>query len=309
MSETLNVNVLVAAKEEYTKQLISTIQSSMYDIIKQVYIESQKNNVRRRISYSNFQKELKSVPHWASYKLDEKLNVINTKFPYLMDLVTAIFVSHVKILACVRLKSDTKSIKIKVPNLNTFLHKILINCSETIYYNPEMIDEHKSKIFELINSSIHETIANQIPIEYILNEYLAGVFDEEEPAYPAPEQVVEKSEEDEPEEDSEDEDADVKKDIPIIPIQKPVSKKIYPGTLRDELPFNNKEQTDEEIGEEIEDFKDLKSNKDDSIRINKREEIEDESEEEPESDESEDEELKPGHEHRHRGQEEVPTLF
>lgn len=308
MTETLNVNVLVAAKEEYTKQLISTIQSSMYDVVKQVYIESQKNNIRRRISYSNFQKELKGVPNWASYKLDEKLNAINTKFPYLMDLVTAIFVSHVKILACVRLKSDAKSVKIKVPNLNTFLHKILINCSEALYYSPELIDEHKSKIFELINTSIHETIANQIPIEYILNEYLAGVFDEEEPAYPAPEQIVEEPEEETESEESEDEDADVKKDIPIIPIQKPISKKIYPGTLRDELPFNK--EAESEVEEDMEDFKDLKSKEEDSLMINKREEIEDESDEEPESEESEDEEPRREHrrEHRHE-KEEIPTLF
>ena len=65
MTETLNVNVLVAAKEEYTKQLISTIQGGVYDIIKQIYIDSQKNNIRRLVSYSNFQKELKAVPNWA----------------------------------------------------------------------------------------------------------------------------------------------------------------------------------------------------------------------------------------------------
>ena len=124
MSETLNVNVLVAAKEEYTKQLVSSLQTPLYEIIKNIYKESQRNNIRRDISYSNFQLELKKVPHWASFKLEEKLSNINNKFPYLMDLITAIFVSHVKILACVRLKSDNKSIKIKVPNLNTFLLKL-----------------------------------------------------------------------------------------------------------------------------------------------------------------------------------------
>ena len=126
--------------------MISTIQGGIYDIIKQIYTESQKNNIRRLVSYSNFQKELKAVPNWASFKLDEKLHSINSKYPYLMDLVTAIFVSHVKILACVRLKSDDKSVKIKVPNLNTFLHKIIINCSECIYYTPGIIEDNKTKI-------------------------------------------------------------------------------------------------------------------------------------------------------------------
>ena len=112
MSETLNVNVLVAAKDEYTKQLLNTIQNDIYIILKSIYNDSQEQNVRRKISYSNFQKELKTVPQWTSYKLDSKIRELIKKYPFLMDLITAIFVSHVKILACVRLKSDNKSIKI-----------------------------------------------------------------------------------------------------------------------------------------------------------------------------------------------------
>lgn len=292
MSETLNVNVLVAAKEEYTKQLISTIQGGIYDIIKQIYTESQKNNIRRLVSYSNFQKELKAVPNWAGFKLDEKLHTINSKYPYLMDLLTAIFISHVKILACVRLRSDNKSVKIKVPNLNTFLHKILIDCSECIYYTPGVIDDNKTKILEIINTSINETIANQIPIEYILNEYLSGVFDEEEPSYPDSEQLLEQEPDLNEQSDEEiDDDVDVKKNIPIIPIQRPISKKIEPGTLKDELPLNKSREAplDEELPPEIEDFKDEKG---DRFKINKQEEIEDDSDEDEEDDSDEDEEDK-----------------
>ena len=289
MSETLNVNVLVAAKDEYTKQLINTIKPGFYDIIKNVYTESQKNNIRRTLSYSNFQKELKGVPNWTSFKLEEKLHGINSKFPYLMDLVTAIFVSHVKILACVRLKSEDKSVKIKVPNLNTFLHKILIKCSECIYYNPEMIQDDKAKILEIIVTSINDTIANQIPIEYILNEYLSGVFDEEETRYPEKNDIVE------PDEDFSDEeldvDADEKKNIPIIPIQKPINKQIIPGTLKDDMPFNREDPSanQENLPDEIEEFSDLKNNKYDSVKVNKQENIDDASDDDF-SDEDEGEE-------------------
>lgn len=281
MSETLNVNVLVAAKEEYTRQLISTLQAPMYEIIKKVYVDSQKNNLRRDISYSNFQLELKKVPNWASYKLEENLSEINSKYPYLMDLITAIFVSHVKILACVRLKSDDKSIKIKVPNLNTFLHKILINVSETIYYNPYIIHDSKEKIFTILNTSITETIANQIPIEYILNEYLSGVFEEENSSnnifeQPGPEL-----------EDTLDDDEDVEEDnevknIPIIPIENPVKTLPNPERL-DEVKVDKKEP-------QIESFEDLKEKKDaiKSFKVDKKDEIEDE---EDEDEYDEDEEL------------------
>jgi hypothetical protein len=181
MSETLNVNVLVAAKEEYTRQLVYTIQHDLYEILKSIFNDSQEKNLRRKISYSNFQLELKEVPQWTAYKLDSKIKDLIKKYTFLMDLITAIFVSHVKILACVRLKSDDKSIKIKVPNLSTFLHKLLIKCCETLYYEPQLINSEKCRVIEIIAVSIEDTIANQIPIEYILNEYLAGAFDDDEP--------------------------------------------------------------------------------------------------------------------------------
>ena len=307
MSETLNVNVLVAAKEEYTKQLISTIQSGMYDIIKEIYADSQRNNIRREVSYSNFQKDLKGVPNWANFKLEEKLNHINSKYPYLMDLITAIFVSHVKILACVRLKSDNKSVKIKVPNLNTFLHKILINCSECIYYNPIVIEDNKSVIFDIINTSINETIANQVPIEYILSEYLSGVFDEEEASYPDNNEIVEPLQDLNQMSDEEiEDDVNERRNIPIIPIQKPVSRKIEPGTLRDELPFNKPEPQVEQPEQEIEDFNELKDQKDNSFKINKQEEIDDDSEEEDDDSVEEDAEDAEDPEEVEKS---APTLF
>ena len=41
MSETLNVNVLVAAKEEYTKQLVYILSPEIYTVILNVYSDSQ----------------------------------------------------------------------------------------------------------------------------------------------------------------------------------------------------------------------------------------------------------------------------
>jgi hypothetical protein len=224
MSETLNVNVLVAAKEEYTRQLVSTIQQDVYDILKSIFNDSQEKNVRRKISYSNYQLELKEVPQWTSYKLDSKIKDLVNKYTFLMDLITAIFVSHVKILACVRLKSDNKSIKIKVPNLSTFLHKLLIKCCETLYYEPQTINFEKYRVIEIISVSIEDTIANQIPIEYILNEYLSGAFDDE-PDEPinletenehAPETLEEEISDNESDANSEEGEY---KNIPILPIK------------------------------------------------------------------------------------------
>ena len=291
MSETLNVNVLVAAKEEYSKQLINCIQPSIYDVLLSIFEDSQKNNIRLSVSYSNFQKELKAVPHWADYRLEEKISPVSRKFPYLMDLITAIFVSHVKILACVRLKTDDKSVKIKVPSLKSFLHKIIVACYEQIYYDPQCIHDEKVKMFKLINESINETIANQIPIEYILSEYLSGAFDEPETKYPENNDVIE-NELDEDDEDLSDEEEFLpeNKEIPIIPISNPVHSKVV-----EQLISNNKEDRPEDTqgetephGDSIEDINELKSIEPGTdVTVNKQFDISDDDE--SDDDESEDE--------------------
>lgn len=291
MSETLNVNVLVAAKEEYSKQLINCIQSSIYDILLSIFEDSQKNNIRLSISYSNFQKELKSVPHWTDYKLEEKLNSINRKFPYLMDLITAIFVSHVKILACVRLKTDDKSVKIKVPSLNSFLHKIIVSCCEQIYYNPQRIHDDKVKMFILINECIHETIANQIPIEYILNEYLSGAFEEPETKYPENNNIIQ-DEPDEPDEELSDEEEfqPENKEIPIIPISKPVHSKAVEQMIANNNVEEPKPVEDEKQEDSIENINELKSIEPDTeVTVNKKYDISDDDETDEESDDEENE--------------------
>ena len=179
MSESLNVNVLVAAKEEYTKQLIYILSPEIYKVILNIFNDSQQLKKKRSISLRNFQLQLKKIPIWNTIIIEKNTEGIKSKIPYLLDLITAIFVSHVKILACVRLKTDSKSIQVKVPNLDTFLHKIIITNAEKIYYNPDIILKKKEIVINLISETIEETIRNQIPIDKILTEYLAGVFDEE----------------------------------------------------------------------------------------------------------------------------------
>jgi hypothetical protein len=287
MSETLNVNVLVAAKEEYSKQLISCIQHGIYDILLSIFEDSQKNNVRLSLSYSNFQKELKSVPHWADFKLEEKLNYLNKKFPYLMDLITAIFVSHVKILACVRLTTDDKSVKIKVPSLNSFLHKIVVSCCEQIYYNPQCIHDEKIKMFKLINESINETIANQIPIEYILSEYLSGAFDEPETKYPENNNVIESQDEEVVSDEEEDFEPE-SKEIPIIPISNPVHSKAVENMLRNNEEIKQEENKPQD--DSIENISELNNiDPQSEVTVNKQYDISDDESDDSDEEESDEE--------------------
>jgi hypothetical protein len=224
MREALNVNVLVAAKDEYTRQLTFLLSPIIYSGINSLFTESQRLNKRLSVSYSNFQIVLKKVPGWTSYQLETEVSRAKESCPYLMDLVTAIFVSHVKILACVRLKGDHKKIKIKIPSIEAFLHKMYIQTCEKVYYTPKIIHDKKEYLTVMISETIEETIRKQIPIESILNEYLSGVFDDQDEPdeLEADDIVSENSDDSDDSEDSDDDDDETEKNIPIVPIERPI---------------------------------------------------------------------------------------
>lgn len=178
-TDILNVNVLVSAKEEYTEQLCFILVPLLKEGILNIFNESKNmKKTVRGVSYRNFQLKLSDVVNWSSLKCEEQGKIITDKCPYLINLITAIFVSHVKILACVRLKSDKKNIKIKIPSMDTFIHKIYIKISEKIFSDIHIIDRGEDELKNLIYNCIIECIKKSLPIEHILIEYLDEVFDE-----------------------------------------------------------------------------------------------------------------------------------
>ena len=78
MTESLNVNVLVAAKEEYTKQLVYILSPEIYKVILNVFNESQKLKKKRTISLKNFQLQLKKIPDWNNFIIEKNTEGLNT---------------------------------------------------------------------------------------------------------------------------------------------------------------------------------------------------------------------------------------
>lgn len=181
MTDALNVNVLVSAKEEYTHQLCYILSPLIYQGVLNIFEKSKKMPKSvRGISYRNFQISLVSVQNWNSIIIEQEVKRIKEACSYLSDIVTAIFVSHVKILACVRLKGDHKSIKIKIPTMESFIHKIYILTCNKFYNNVELINDNEENLINLISNIINECIRKQLPIENILHEYLFDVFNNDD---------------------------------------------------------------------------------------------------------------------------------
>jgi hypothetical protein len=105
-----------------------------------------------------------------------------------MDIVTAIFVSNVKILASIRLKGNNDNIKVKIPTCEIFIHSIYIESAQQIYYDPKLfyhkngnfneIQKNKKYVREIIYSAVDESIRKMMPFDHILQEYLKNALDD-----------------------------------------------------------------------------------------------------------------------------------
>jgi len=135
-----------------------------------------------------FQQFLKDVITWNQTILQGESMRIKNKCPYIMDIVTAIFVSNVKILASIRLKGDNENIKVKIPSCEIFVHSVYIESCQQIFYDPMLfyhkngnfnqLQKNKKYVREIIESAIEESMRKMMPFDHILEEYLKNALDD-----------------------------------------------------------------------------------------------------------------------------------
>ena len=125
-----NVNVLAEAKEEYQRQLVNILSPEIYIGIKSIYDvaytyckETNDKNVLKK-----FQKLLSNIPKWNTDKIYGEYDSIttNSNCDFIEDLITAVFVSHTKILSSIKIKKNSKPIPLNVPVGTHFIHKCYI---------------------------------------------------------------------------------------------------------------------------------------------------------------------------------------
>ena len=188
MSKNLNISVLVAARDEYIEQLKSIMCPLIIQGINSIYQDAVKVREGKGGIIYQFQQFLKDVLTWNQTILQEEAKRIKRKCPYIMDIVTAIFVSNVKILASIRLKGNNDNIKVKIPTCEIFVHSVYIECAQQIFYDPKLfyhkngdlnqIQRNKKFVREIIYEAIDESIRKMMPFDHILQEYLKNALDD-----------------------------------------------------------------------------------------------------------------------------------
>jgi len=181
-----SITVLVDAKEEYTKQLISVLKPCIYQGIKSIYLDAKdicnQDNTPEKVLMV-FQDLLSRIPKWSQDIINKEYErIINvSKCDYIEDLLKVIYVSHIKVLTIVHSAQKNKKISLKVPNGGHFIHLCYIECAREFWKDPYLFSENVNK-YELqknmrdseimIAECIAETIRKQLPVRHILKEFL-----------------------------------------------------------------------------------------------------------------------------------------
>ena len=188
--EELNTPIFAQAKVEYTSQLVDMLYPHMFDGVKSIYDES-------KLLYRSkkgtpilliFRELLEKVPIWNSEIIDSECSRIinNSSCDYIDDLITAVFISHTKILTSIGPNRSFQKINITIPKTGTFVHKCYINTARELWKNPYLFNENvpghefqknNKEIEEIIKRCIENTIRNSLPIKDILKEHLEGEID------------------------------------------------------------------------------------------------------------------------------------
>ena len=189
--DALNVNVLNVAKDEYTKQLNSILAPLIMEGIDSIYKDAKKVENENDIIH-NFQLLLKEVPHWNTHIISTECERINKVCDWLHDLVTAVFVTNVKILTSVKIVNKSKQFKLKMPNFDTFIHAVYIEVARFFFHNPFLLYEYdritkrnknKKESLRNVQHCVEETIRVLLPVQHILKEYMQDNGDEEDEDY------------------------------------------------------------------------------------------------------------------------------
>lgn len=176
------LSILVDAKKEYTDQLISLMAPVMIDVFHQMFQEASKLSKNKNV-LQMFQKLLKEVPNWSNAMSKQHTDNITNRCSWFNDLLAAVFVSHVKILSSVRLKSENRKLSLKLPTNDVFVQTVYNNAARELYNDPYVFNEVQSehirdkKLFDRFGVVIEATIKELLPIQHILQTYM-GQMDE-----------------------------------------------------------------------------------------------------------------------------------
>jgi len=202
-----SVSLYSEARNEYLKQMASWLSSPIVEFFRGEYQKISAKDPARAMSA--FQTWCADVPKWNQDIIDANVTIVldTCRCDYVEELMTAVFIAHTKMLTAIRVSTRQKKMKITLPKLDHFLHRVFIECARGFWKAPflflesvPMIEKQKNvlQMESMCIEALSGAVRSLLPVKSILNEYLAedeeeGEEEEEEAAAVAPAPVPKKT--------------------------------------------------------------------------------------------------------------------
>jgi len=176
-----SISLYSEARNEYLKQMASWLSSPIVEFFRAEY---------QKISTMNgFQAWCADVPKWNQDVIETNVSKIldSCRCDYVEELMTAVFIAHTKMLTAIRVSTKQKKMKITLPKLDHFLHRVFIECARSFWKAPFLFLESVSLIEKQKNvlqmesmciEALSSAVRSLLPVKSILNEYLEEEEDE-----------------------------------------------------------------------------------------------------------------------------------
>ena len=211
-----NINVLGEAKSECTDKLCSVITPVTIDVMLTLYNDASEMSKGKQ-QLIQYQKLLQEVKSWNESIIFDNTKRVCDSCNYFRDILTAIFICYTKIMSSIRLGKVKKSISLKIPSNEIFVHAVFKELADNLYNDPYFLQEKnpyeiKQEMVRRNRKAIESAVKQLVPLDEIFKTYISvgdehtleGTDDEssdpdidsdvEEPEAEAPAPVEESSE-------------------------------------------------------------------------------------------------------------------
>lgn len=149
------------------------LQEYLIDPIVELFDDMYNDVVRRDNRLMVFQRKLKEVPQWrGDHQLVLCMNVLSDKCSFLNELITAMYLYHIKSISAIQ-NNSINNFKIQLPNKSTFVHNIMTAMAKHFYENPFIFRNNDTVAKRTAAKKAIDTyIVRSLPVKEILDAYI-----------------------------------------------------------------------------------------------------------------------------------------
>ena len=138
------MDILTVARDEYRQQLADVMTPHMVVVFQELYDKAVSIAKGKKV-LNKFQELLRDVKDWNNNIVKGHTDTINNSCAWYNDLLAAVFVSSVKILASVRLSAEKKKINVKIPSNDVFVQGCYENAARDLFKDPYIFQEEQNE--------------------------------------------------------------------------------------------------------------------------------------------------------------------